>query len=244
MVAQSISRLCHSRCRRRITPAATNPQNTTTPSRFITRKTVFGKKGGTMWLWTANKVAAAPMTTITIASAAPTQPRRRCSRIEPRTMSAGCATNSSTQRVKIAPWTCSSNGNEGESRKYPSRPFKLAGAAASHRFRAVDVCIVTALAEIVGCYLPYLWLRKGRPAWLAIPAAATLALFAWLLTLHPAGAGRIYAEYGGVYIGVAIRLAVGCRRHQAGDNGLDWRGRQSRRHGHHHVRPASSELKE
>ena len=35
-------------------------------------------------------------------------------------------------------------------------------------------------------------------------AAASLALFAWLLTLHPAASGRIYAAYGGVYIGVAI----------------------------------------
>ena len=26
----------------------------------------------------------------------------------------------------------------------------------------------------------------------------------WLLTLHPTAAGRVYAAYGGVYIGVAI----------------------------------------
>jgi small multidrug resistance family-3 protein len=62
----------------------------------------------------------------------------------------------------------------------------------------------TAIAEILGCYLPYLWLRQGKSAWLLIPAAISLAVFAWLLTLHPAAAGRIYAAYGGVYIGVAI----------------------------------------
>jgi len=62
----------------------------------------------------------------------------------------------------------------------------------------------TAIAEIVGCYLPYLWLREGRSAWLLVPAAASLALFAWLLTLHPTAAGRVYAAYGGVYIGAAI----------------------------------------
>lgn len=62
----------------------------------------------------------------------------------------------------------------------------------------------TALAEIVGCYLPYLWLTKGASAWLLLPAAASLALFAWLLTLHPHAAGRVYAAYGGVYISVAI----------------------------------------
>lgn len=62
----------------------------------------------------------------------------------------------------------------------------------------------TAIAEIVGCYLPYLWLREGKSAWLLLPAAISLAVFAWLLTLHPAAAGRVYAAYGGVYIGVAI----------------------------------------
>ena len=62
----------------------------------------------------------------------------------------------------------------------------------------------TALAEIVGCYLPYLWLRQGKSAWMLIPAAVSLAMFAWLLTLHPTAAGRVYAAYGGVYVTVAI----------------------------------------
>lgn len=64
--------------------------------------------------------------------------------------------------------------------------------------------VLTAIAEIVGCYLPYLWLREGKSIWLLVPAAISLAIFAWLLTLHPTAAGRIYAAYGGVYIGVAI----------------------------------------
>ncbi|MGE4506095.1 MAG: YnfA family protein [Desulfovibrionaceae bacterium] len=64
--------------------------------------------------------------------------------------------------------------------------------------------VLTALAEIVGCYLPYCWLRKGGPAWLLIPAAFSLAAFAWLLTLHPAASGRIYAAYGCVYVATAL----------------------------------------
>lgn len=64
--------------------------------------------------------------------------------------------------------------------------------------------LVTALAEILGCYLPWLWLRHGGSVWLLLPAAASLAAFAWLLTLHEAASGRVYAAYGGVYIGVAI----------------------------------------
>lgn len=64
--------------------------------------------------------------------------------------------------------------------------------------------VLTAIAEIVGCYLPYLWLSKAGSIWLLLPAAASLALFAWLLTLHPQAAGRVYAAYGGVYIAVAL----------------------------------------
>lgn len=63
---------------------------------------------------------------------------------------------------------------------------------------------LTALAEIVGCYLPWLVLRQGKSALLLVPAALTLALFAWLLTLHPTAAGRTYAAYGGMYIAVAL----------------------------------------
>lgn len=63
---------------------------------------------------------------------------------------------------------------------------------------------LTALAEILGCYLPWLVLRQGRSLYLLIPAAVSLAIFAWLLTLHPSAAGRTYAAYGGMYIAVAL----------------------------------------
>ena len=64
--------------------------------------------------------------------------------------------------------------------------------------------VLTALAEIIGCFLPYLWLRKGGSVWLLIPSAASLALFVWLLTLHPSASGRVYAAYGGVYVATAL----------------------------------------
>lgn len=70
--------------------------------------------------------------------------------------------------------------------------------------KTLGLFILTAIAEIVGCYLPYLWLKEGRSAWLLVPAAISLTTFAWLLTLHPHAAGRVYAAYGGVYISVAL----------------------------------------
>ena len=70
--------------------------------------------------------------------------------------------------------------------------------------RTLLLYFVTAMAEIVGCYLPWLVLKQGRSVWLLVPAALSLAAFAWLLTLHPTAAGRTYAAYGGMYIAVAL----------------------------------------
>jgi small multidrug resistance family-3 protein len=71
-------------------------------------------------------------------------------------------------------------------------------------FTAIGLFAVTALAEIFGCYTFYLWLTlKKSPLWL-LPGVASLALFAWLLTLHPTAAGRTYAAYGGIYIAASL----------------------------------------
>lgn len=70
--------------------------------------------------------------------------------------------------------------------------------------KTIALFLITAVAEIVGCYLAYLWLNQNKSVWLILPAAISLGLFAWLLSLHPAATGRVYAAYGGVYISVAI----------------------------------------
>ena len=70
--------------------------------------------------------------------------------------------------------------------------------------KVLALFMVTAVAEILGCFLPYLWLKRDGSILLLIPAAAALAAFVWLLTLHPHAAGRTYAAYGGIYIVVAL----------------------------------------
>ncbi|MCW2338310.1 small multidrug resistance family-3 protein [Sphingobium sp. B2D3A] len=75
--------------------------------------------------------------------------------------------------------------------------------------------IGAALAEIAGCFAFWAWLRLDKsPLWL-LPGLASLAVFAWLLTLVEADyAGRTYAAYGGVYIASALLwlwLAEGAR---------------------------------
>lgn len=35
--------------------------------------------------------------------------------------------------------------------------------------KTLGLFAATAVAEIVGCYLPWLWLRQGHSAWLLLP---------------------------------------------------------------------------
>lgn len=71
-------------------------------------------------------------------------------------------------------------------------------------FKTIALFGLTAIAEILGCYLSLLAMKDGKSKWLFIPAIASLGLFVWLLSLHPAAAGRVYAAYGGVYVATAI----------------------------------------
>ena len=60
---------------------------------------------------------------------------------------------------------------------------------------------LAAAGEIAGCFSFWAWLKMGKPFWLVLPGLASLAAFAWLLTLIPSdAAGRAYAAYGGIYI--------------------------------------------
>jgi small multidrug resistance family-3 protein len=70
--------------------------------------------------------------------------------------------------------------------------------------RAFVLFFATAVAELVGCYLPLLWLSGKGGIWLLLPAALSLMIFVWLLTLHPAASGRVYATYGAIYIATAL----------------------------------------
>lgn len=70
--------------------------------------------------------------------------------------------------------------------------------------RAFGLFFATAIAELLGCYLPLLWLTGKGSAWLLLPAGISLVIFVWLLTLHPSASGRVYATYGAIYIATAL----------------------------------------
>ena len=63
------------------------------------------------------------------------------------------------------------------------------------------VYALAALGEIAGCFSFWAWLRLGKSAFWVVPGMASLAMFAYLLTLVESNtAGRAYAAYGSVYI--------------------------------------------
>lgn len=62
-----------------------------------------------------------------------------------------------------------------------------------------------AMAEIAGCFAFWMWLRLDRSALWIVPGVASLAAFAFLLSLVDApAAGRTFAAYGGVYIAASL----------------------------------------
>lgn len=79
--------------------------------------------------------------------------------------------------------------------------------------RTALVYVAAAFAEIAGCFSVWAWLRDGRsPLWIA-PGMASLALFAWLLTLvDTTAAGGAYAAYGCVYICASLAWLWGVER--------------------------------
>jgi small multidrug resistance family-3 protein len=80
--------------------------------------------------------------------------------------------------------------------------------------KTLALFVVTAIAEILGCYLTFLVVRKDRSPLLLGGSLVSLALFAYLLTLHPTSASRTYAAYGGVYVTTAILWLWLVEQHQ------------------------------
>ena len=74
----------------------------------------------------------------------------------------------------------------------------------AHPLATAALFVLTAVMEIVGCFLPTLWLRGRAGIWVLLPAALALVAFVALLALHPTASGRVYAAYGGVYVAMAL----------------------------------------
>ena len=60
---------------------------------------------------------------------------------------------------------------------------------------------IAAVAEIIGCFAFWAWLRLDKSLYWILPGIVSLIVFAVLLTrTNSMFAGRTFAAYGGVYI--------------------------------------------
>ena len=64
--------------------------------------------------------------------------------------------------------------------------------------------VITALFELGGAYLVWLWLREHKSIWYAAAGAAVLFIYGTLPTLQPANFGRVQAAYSGIFLLVAV----------------------------------------
>jgi drug/metabolite transporter superfamily protein YnfA len=65
--------------------------------------------------------------------------------------------------------------------------------------------LLAGLAEIGGGWLVWQAVREGKPAWWAAAGSAVLVAYGFVPTLQPLdNFGRLYAVYGGVFIGMSF----------------------------------------
>jgi small multidrug resistance family-3 protein len=69
--------------------------------------------------------------------------------------------------------------------------------------------VLAGLCEIGGGYLVWGWVREHRPVAWALIGALVLAAYGVVAALQPISEfGRVYAAYGGVFIGLALAWGV------------------------------------
>ena len=64
--------------------------------------------------------------------------------------------------------------------------------------------ILAGLCEIGGGYMVWVALKNRQPLWVGILGGILLAVYGAVATLQPAGFGRTYAAYGGIFVIMAL----------------------------------------
>jgi small multidrug resistance family-3 protein len=70
--------------------------------------------------------------------------------------------------------------------------------------KSLSYFLLAGLCEIGGGYLVWLWLREHKSIRYGAAGAIILVLYGVIPTLQPAGFGRVYAAYGGVFIVLSL----------------------------------------
>lgn len=69
---------------------------------------------------------------------------------------------------------------------------------------AMFIFLVSAVCEVGGGYLVWIWLKGGKSVYIGIIGLILLALYGVVATLQVQNFGRVYAAYGGVFIVFSI----------------------------------------
>ncbi len=75
--------------------------------------------------------------------------------------------------------------------------------------KSLILFILTALFEVGGGFLIWLWIKEHKPLYFGIIGMTALILYGILATLQNNEFGRIYAAYGGIFIVFSILWAMG-----------------------------------
>lgn len=70
--------------------------------------------------------------------------------------------------------------------------------------KSISIFIVSALFEIGGGYLIWLWIREGKPWWFAFLGTLALLLYGIVISFQTTNFGRAYAVYGGFFIALSL----------------------------------------
>ena len=71
--------------------------------------------------------------------------------------------------------------------------------------KVASLFLLSGLAEIGGGWLVWMSIREGKPAWWAVAGSAVLVAYGFVPTLQPLDDfGRLYAVYGGIFIGLSF----------------------------------------
>ena len=70
--------------------------------------------------------------------------------------------------------------------------------------KSIALFLSAGFLEIGGGYLVWLWLREGKSGWLALLGGISLFAYAIVPVFQPTHFGRVYAAYGGLFIGLSL----------------------------------------
>ena len=71
-------------------------------------------------------------------------------------------------------------------------------------FRSIAFFLLAGLFEIGGGYMVWKAIKGAQPLWIGIVGGILLALYGMVATFQPAGFGRTYAAYGGIFVLMAL----------------------------------------